>query len=824
MLHNVLSQHELKLVMIDQLESGLTVGLVGIPGSGKSYACAEVGKYWTEKGDVTLVARGDQYQKSRRNFPFYDAIGQALINNQALVKSIQGVIAKGASAIPIAGPIAAFVIDRFFTHSVESAKNALPFLSPEEQTILSDLRRISGQRKLLVICDDLQFWDESSLALLRMILSGKLNATYPFLSGTRWLIVQMVSTSEESPLIEFSSLTVGANETHRVGYATKAEFGAVLKLLNFREDFPESLVSDLYSICGGHLHVTKQLVSYLAETDSQFSDEWAKTKGADFLASLVTARLKEIGPQGVELFEVLKAASIIGNIFSEQEIACLRSCSPESIRKSLAQGERLNLVQKGVASFQFSHAIVHESVRVIVDPLSQELHSQFAACLQKLRPGDYRSRFMHLNAANKRREASAMAFCSLLQDKRKAVVETDNRELRDAIEEFGFSSFFDTVCRAQESLDRYELTNAISLLKHVDPTLPQQIQAEAAYILAIAWIKMYQFDMREKAIDCLKSSIAGLQDEEELLIRLMSTEYVATVHQRGERDSFAIEKELVHKLSLRSKFDPDALDALRVIDRKADLLYSADQSYGRLLRSKHHFSPHGDNSPRNEFQYCASTLNLAANRIVCGEYVEARKYLVEIVSFLEINPLHQFTRFEVLSNNLIISELLSGMSTAVNAGINFEALCNRVSETLDFALIRSNYGSIVALTGDLPKAKFILAITSQELVLESESDYLHRYLVGSNLACVKYLMGEKSTGLNEMVSLEKIVDIAMPPHRHFFRRRHDLLVEAMKSEVGFNVTDWNELPTKIDPSGLGPPWKHYGKGFLLTDLQIFSES
>jgi tetratricopeptide (TPR) repeat protein len=452
------------------------------------------------------------------------------------------------------------------------------------------------------------------------------------------------------------------------------------------------------------------------------------------------------------------------------------------------------------------------------------LHGQFASCLQNLRPGDYRSRVRHLLAAGEIEHAAAIAACALLQDTRNGVVSLDETTLRVLVTDNGLMDVLDCLCQAHDRIQAYDFPGAISLLSFIDPVAPSRLQAEAAYIRAIAWIKEYRYDARDNAIKDLQAWIPKITDEGEIAVRMLSTQLVALVHQRHEDDARDVEREIVHSLSLRAAFDPDALDALSVLDRKADLLYPAEQSYPRLTRSKNHFMPQHDGQPRNFYQYCASSLNLAANRIVCGEYEEALTYLREITSFLNTSPDHRFTRFEVLTNNLIVAEFLGGIYDAATAAACFERLVDGKQDTMDFCLIQSNYGASAAMAGDLPRAKAILQPLVGRLKADAEADDLHVYLAGTNLASVLYLNGECSTALELSRELENIVDIAMPPHRPYFRKRHDTLHEAMESGIHFTVADWNHLPMQATLSGPGPSWKHYGRGFLFTDLQIFTES
>lgn len=824
MLLDMLSQASLVTDMLRHLEGERIVGLMGLPGSGKSFTCRRLVDAWQEKGGVSLTAPGDEFQRARRFFPFQYAISQSNITRQIMLKAASGAMAKGANAIPFAGPLAGFVIEKLFAHSVEITKERYQFLSSEEQNVLYHLQRFVGKKPLLIVCDDLQFWDEAALSLLRIMLSGKICDAYPFLSNTSFVTVQTVQSLRDAPSIEFATLANKPIFTSTMGYVSKENLSRVLETLGMKAPLSEDALQAIYGISGGHLHILQQLVGHLQANLLSFGNDWTGTEGVDFVSELIVSRIKGLGPIGNDLLHVLKTACIIGTIFSDQELACLCERDAPQVRKVLSACEGMYLVQRGEQSSHFAHGIVHQSLKQLDMTETEELHRQFSSCLKKLRPGDYRSRMRHLLAGDDRDGAAMLAVCGLLQDHRNGVPSVDDATLKDLVASAGLGPTLDLLVNAQHKVRVHDLTGAIGLLAGIDPIVPIQLQAEAAYLRAMCLIKAYQYNTREEAIGLLRRWISKLSDEGELHVRLLSTLLVALTHQRREEEALAVEGEIVGLLSDRMRYDSDAMDALMVLDRKADLLYSADQSHHRLLRSRNHFMPPTDGQPRNFYQYCASTLNLAANRIVCGEYSDSLACLRELIALLERNPGHHFTRFEVLSNNLIVSELFEGVCDAATAKRYFQQLLSKPIAAMDAALVQSNFGACVALTNDLASAQSILEPLYARLQSTTEADDLHTYLAGTNLASVLYLTGEQSHAVELTKTLSRISETAMPPHKVFFRDRHAILLAAMESGATYTPAEWHVLPAKVSPSGAGPSWRHYGRGFVFTDLQIFTES
>jgi len=796
-------------------------GLGGPPGCGKSVTANSLGAHWEQRAGAATIAAGDDYQKARRYFPFHQAITKFDVERDFITKTASGALAKSASAIPIAGPLASYVIEKMFVRSQVIAKEKYPFLNSEEQSILYGLQKIAGKRRLLLICDDLQAWDESSLSLLRLILSGKLNEVYTYLNEARFLLIQTLQTEEPST---FETLipTINSVPIWRLRYVSRSEFPAVLRLLGSNRELPLDLLDGIFSICGGHLQLTRQLVQYLEIENASLGSQWIADSESQLIFRLIQDRLKAFGAPGIELLAMLQAASTIGQIFSDYELACLVNRDVHQIRDLLERAEALQFFRRRQRYIYFAHGILLDGLRQANKVGARTQHRQFADCLKKIRPGDYRSRSYHLQSAGDHEDAAILAACSQLFDQRRGVSFVDDEEERQT-RGAGISATVDTLKNAYNLAQRYDLDEALKLLSHVDPTTPTMLIAEASYIRAMCLIKRYQYDARDEAIALVDTWAQKLADEDELVTRLLSTQLVALAHQRDQRRALEAEAKLIERLRKRISFDSDALDALFILDRKADLLYSADQAYHRLLRAKEYFMPLADGQPRNFYQYCTATINLAANCIMCANYVEALDHLREITAFLDKNP-GQFLRLEVLTNNVIVAEFRSGGYSAEAAATFFDSLVQEVVASMDYALELSNCGALWALAGNLSRAREILEPLYRNLAENLQADDYHEYFVGSNLASVLFLLGDKEQAIQIFSDLEKILDSVNPPHTAYFRARHEILDRTIRQGRNITPQEWDRSPVEIEPVGAGPGWMHYGRGLLLTDLQIWTES
>jgi tetratricopeptide (TPR) repeat protein len=819
----ILNQERVVRFVEDQLEFSGSAGLMGRPGAGKSHTSRKIADHWISSGGLVAYVLGDQNQQHRRYLPFQHAVEQFGMIRSLATRGAMGVATKAVGAIPYAGPIASFVLDFIFNSKKEHAAERASYLSKEEQTILYHLQRASTGQRMLFVCDDIQAWDEASVSFLKMLLSKRLNGTYPFLKNVAFLLIK---TTEKNPDDANDDLTatLGCSvPVYFLDYVQEAEFSSVLSMFGSPAELEPDRIALLFGICGGHLHVAKQLAEYLASATMGL-DKFTSEDSRSLVMKMVKERLRPLGQHGEDLLGLLTVASTIGCMFMDNELACLSKQSDRDMRALLQRAMEMQLIRRSAKTSQFAHGIIQDCLQSLGKRNADEQHRQFATCLRDLRPGDYHMRSYHLLQAGERLEAAIFAICAILQERRDLSRLPPSISNLELIREQGLGGIFDQLEQATDWLARYELDKALKCADSVAPTAPAILRAEATYICAMCLIKKYSYTARTAAISRVERTLVLVSDELEIEVRLRSTQLVALANQRMTDAAFAAQELIVRILSKRISFDPDAEDALRILDRKADLLYAADQSIGQLLKAKQHFMPEGDGQPRNFFQYCAATMNVAANRISCSEYAEALSHLREITLFLNANPELVFPRPEVLMNNLIVAELLGGICNAQIASSLFKPLVDKHIATLDHVFLQSNYGAALALAGDLAAAEEVLSDTYDAARSNSDIDHLHLYLAGSNLAAVRFLSGDQAGAAVIFDTLNTVLEEVYPAHTVYFKHRHVMFGRIIAEGNYLLPEQWHGLALVRDPDGPGPSWRHYGQGFLFTDIQIWTES
>ena len=139
-------------------------------------------------------------------------------------------------------------------------------------------------------------------------------------------------------------------------------------------------------------------------------------------------------------------------------------------------------------------------------------------------------------------------------------------------------------------------------------------------------------------------------------------------------------------------------------------------------------------------------------------------------------------------------------------------------------LIRGNCAALQALSGEVEAALAEYIRLSMELDEGSIEDEFYRYFIRSNLAGLMHIVGKSAEGLKLWHTLDGHVPRIPESDRQYLLDRQKYQVAAFGDVATGNVLAWDTYLQSKYPEHLGPGWKFYGRGLLLTDTQIWLES
>jgi hypothetical protein len=199
-------------------------------------------------------------------------------------------------------------------------------VSDVQQKFLSRLLNTMGFKRPLLICDDLHYWDRSSLLFLRRILRGDLARSYKRLSTTPILLAldrSRVSQANEEVVSDILKWSPEAS-AFRLQRPTLRQYASVLRELGLKISLGATNVEELFSLTGGNLALTKSIVTYVERGGSLAPDVSGR---APEVRNLFEKLLGTRGQEGSQIRMVVSAVVASGRELDLNLLACLLDLS-----------------------------------------------------------------------------------------------------------------------------------------------------------------------------------------------------------------------------------------------------------------------------------------------------------------------------------------------------------------------------------------------------------------------------------------------------------------------------------------------------------------
>jgi Flp pilus assembly protein TadD len=803
--------------------------LEGPPGCGKTWVLRQLSAHWSGLGRPVFTASGDRSASARALSPFNNALIPLKIDLQ-VGRVRKTAYSRIGGAVPMAGSLVSFLLEACLHTSERKQRSETPHLTPGEQEILFQLQHLAGNSELLIVADDLQYWDIDSLRLLQFMFSASLARTYSFLAKARLVVSRTRGTKTKHPEM-VDEIALNFSAVWGLDYFEPESLKAIMQGFGFEAPLPEEQFRLIYAVCTGHLELIRRLTEYLVDgSESVGMATGFHTPGLDaytLLHQLVSERLGQLGEEGTATKALICAAAVIGSSFSRLEIQCLLKWDAATLRKALDSAERLRLIESERQQLRFVHEDLRECLFRSLGSDAQEFHSALAICLSSLRPSDYFTRAEHFFLAGNEEVSAQLYFEGLLQRKREHLAISDElyRSVFSMLEALGFGAIASTVFEAQALFLTQQYGAAASLLEKTEHTFPPVFCAERDYLWALCLLKFFNSTESRRAKDLLANWDELRESEKDLWCRIQLTLLVAHVHLGESSQAMRIERIAARYLDSIKASDPGAEAAVNVLRRKSSALYGAEISRDRCREAAVYFGPlPGSGVPRNPAQYYMTLCNLAGNLIVTGEFAEAAKYAKQAVEMESEGWCHTLPRPEVAINNLVLSGFLAETLKASDAVTVYERLLAEQPAIADRHLILNNHAVVLTLTGRLNDALHLCSNVDSEMRELGKNDSYYQYFVRSNLAGLLHLSGRRLEAERLWQELETQVPEIAQEDRSYLVQRQRLQAGAFDEVAAGDAAGWQNYLLRRHPVMFGDGWRFYGRGFLMSDIQFWSES
>ena len=303
------------------------------------------------------------------------------------------------------------------THSDPESERYLLF-----GAVAAMLRQLASRAPLVVVLDDLQWADKSTLLLLRHLVGlaepvpALIIATYrnSDLSNDHPLTDLLAGLRRESTVDRLSLTGLAKDELLAVVETVSGQTMSGNEL---------ALVDELHRETGGNPFYAWEILLHLSETGLiELSDTGSWVAHAALTPELLPDSVREVVGQrvarlGTRTQRTLETAAVIGGDFSLQLLASVLDESQDDVLEQLESAEAAGLVQSlSLGRFSFTHALIGHSLYVAISETRRaRVHVRIAETWELL--GDAESEpaemVRHWTAAGMTPEPRAIAYAQL---------------------------------------------------------------------------------------------------------------------------------------------------------------------------------------------------------------------------------------------------------------------------------------------------------------------------------------------------------------------------------------------------------------------------
>ncbi|MDQ3725600.1 MAG: AAA family ATPase [Actinomycetota bacterium] len=820
-LWHVLDYDEIAAGVARTLSEGPDIAVLqGPPGVGKSWLAKGVGAMWQEGGGRTIVAEGDLQNSDDLLYPFGLAMTGLSSSLKRLLPGLASMTRAGETLLGTAGLMTA-TVEALAKARLSRARRRRTLIDDTESDILHEIEQLAGKRPLLLIADNLHWWDKGSLRLLLRLRDPRMWAVFPFLEELRVVAVQTVEPYQHvvNPEAHRALLRPSSTVCFDIPRIPRESFEEVLAALGAGNEIPDEVVDTVYASSGGHLALSRQCANRIAKGEVKTLIEASESD--DFLRRVLEERLDNLGEQGKAAMTVLQVAAVLGLTFRRQELLCASD-------REEAETVRLLRYCRDEAMLELDDEIgkfVHDLYRQhflgagSLDPTS--IHESLVDCLRLLRPGDYELRSQNAARAERQSEAAALAVQAALARQREGL---DWQDLPPAtlgaLDHGGMRAVAETFEAAHKHLKEFRFEDCQQALGDLPGDLPRRLRAEADYLQAACLLATRSEDDRVAGEAILAAWEGYEQDEPELGIRLMMQLLYGKVLMVDKAAGLELEARIRRTLNQRTDADATAIDALATLDRCAGSLHVAERALRMTRYAVEHYGPTEQQTVlRRPTEYYRCLTNLEAALIANARYAEALAVHERFEDLIEGYEIETFPRLDYPKMNALLAEYRQGSLGPAEALRRQEEILAEHGVPGDPFFSENPLGVYHALSGSFSAATEVFDRLLDEIRRRPNPEPAIVYMLEANRAATLFVSGRYEDACERWSHLAELVLEIPYVSRPYMVRRHELLEEVIQAGELLSPLEFDTYLLDRRPAELGPQWDQLGRGFWLPEIE-----
>jgi hypothetical protein len=700
-------------------------------------------------------------------------------------------------------------------------------LGDAEQDVLADLERFSRKGPLLLIADNLHWWDFRSLELLRSLRGERMCQSLPFLTEMRVLAVQTTERYQEvaNPRARDSLLAPMTTRYFPLQPIPREGFEKVLASLGEMAEPSPEVADVVYDLSGGHLALAKQCAERIKADEAEALLSSANSE--EFVWRLLSKRISTLGPLGAQAVHLLQVAAVLGLAFDRSEVMCASQAEEAETARLL----RFCRDEKMLELTDERWVFVHDRYRRYFLGLDSGdqigIHERWSDCLRLLRPSQYDLRCITALDAERAREAASFGIMAALQ------AERDGRPWKElperiigAIGDCDQIQTLELLTAAFDHLQQYRFgpcQDSLDLLPH---DLPQCIRAEGDYLRAMCLMSTRGESDRAQGRAILASWQGYEETEPELGMRLMLLLLYGQFHLLDKDPAWELDARIRKILNDRISLDLAARDALHVLERCAGGLYASEVALRKNRVAAAYFGPEdGSTIVRRPVEYYRCLVNLGASLIGNGCFEQATDVYRDVGQLVDSYAKGVFPRIDYPLMNRLIAEYRMGIVSAEEAAHRQRQIAVDFKVEGDPFYVDNALAVYLALAGEHKEALEIFDRLDAELTRSrTMPEPSMVYLIRANRCAVRYVAGAVAAAYAEWDTLATVACESAYTDRDVVLRRHELLAKVFEQREQLSAREFDEYLVKHNPEELGPLWETSGLGFMMPAIEFWREN